>query len=665
MIHRARLGALEFTVEFAMGAADLLEVACHFANRSDEPLNAALLMLVSYASGQDRTGLWQFGAAGQYQHSHGTLIVRSFAEGPVFAVQPSVRPEAVELIGPQSPWADKLLREWKGLVLEQPKPGENLCGALMEIPFALGSREKRVVECGVARGWSESEVLAVLQSKMAKPARTIAAKRREDDAFWRRCPQLVGDWPSHWQHGWVYDWETLRMCVRQPAGVFRRRWDGMQVQKPRVVLAETALDMMMLSYADPSLAKEVLLGTFADALGPQVPCAREDGSTNMVAADGSECGTSPAWCFPFYCIESVFLRSGDCGWLRELLPHLERYLSWWLKNRCDQEGWGFYKCSWESGQDCSEKFRIAQPTGGELVEHLRPVDLQAGLHCSVDVLVRLRKVLGLPVARWRRDEHRLAAMIGKMWQGDWFCDFDRRSLEWVHPHDYWDITNLAPLLCGLAGEEQLRLLKPRIRWYVDNPRYWLEWPSFFFMFAEILFRLGELEMAGELIHQTADRIYRQWDRASWEPGGPLPGVSLECWGFDEPRGSEGYGWGATMPMHIIRGLLGFRECPQRPSAITLNPALPADMASGPAHSLGVRNLSFCGQQFDLVYEGKGNGLFEVRLDFAGQSPMRAIRGPKGEVPPFRVQRRGARETLCCTLRNHCTYVVDFGHAREH
>ncbi|MBC7186017.1 MAG: hypothetical protein H5U38_03180 [Calditrichaeota bacterium] len=665
IVHHARLGFLELTAEFAMASAEVLEIACRLGNSSDKSLDAALVMLVSYFSGQDRAGLWQFGAAGRYLPSHGALMMRSFAEGPAFGVLPSLRPETVELTGPQGPWTDKLLLAWEGLVHGQLKPGENLCGALMEIPLALDPREKRVVECRVARGWSESEVLTVLRSRPAQRPCTIPAKRREDNAFWRRCPQLVGDWPAHWRHGWVYDWETLRMCVRQPAGIFRRPWDGMQVQKPRVVLAETALDMMMLSYAEPSLAKEVLLGAFTDALAPQVPCAREDGSTNMVAADGSECGTSPAWCFPFYCIESVFLRTGDRSWLRGLLPHLEGYLSWWLKNRCDGEGWGFYKCSWESGQDCSEKFRMAQPTGGELVEHLRPVDLQVGLYCSVDVLVRLRKALGLPAAHWSKERQRFVALVGQMWQGNWFCDFDRRSLEWVRPNGYWDITNLAPLLCGLASEEQVRLLQPRIRWYVDNPRYWLEWPSFFFMFAEILFRVGELEMAGGLIYQTADRVYRQWDRASWEPGTPLPGVSLECWGLDGPKGSEGYGWGATMPMHIIRGILGFRESPQRPGAFILSPALPEGMVPGAGRSLGVCNLRFWEYQFDLVYEDKGNGLLEVQLGFSGQSPVCAIRGADGQDLPFRVCRRGARETVCCMLRNYSTHVVDFGHPQEH
>lgn len=39
----------------------------------------------------------------------------------------------------------------------------------------------------------------------------------------------------------------------------------MQVQAPRTVLAEAAMDTLFLSYADPELAAEVILGHFESA----------------------------------------------------------------------------------------------------------------------------------------------------------------------------------------------------------------------------------------------------------------------------------------------------------------------------------------------------------------------------------------------------------------
>ena len=89
---------------------------------------------------------------------------------------------------------------------------------------------------------------------------------------------------------------------------------------------------------------------------------REDGVMNMVAADGSECGTSISWCFPFFCAESIFNRTCDREWLRQLYPRMAALLRWTLKNRVDSDGYVVGKCSWETGMDTSKRFQIQQPT---------------------------------------------------------------------------------------------------------------------------------------------------------------------------------------------------------------------------------------------------------------------------------------------------------------
>ena len=78
-----------------------------------------------------------------------------------------------------------------------------------------------------------------------------------------------------------------------------RRMASWMAAWPRVVLAEGVLDMLRLAYADPALAQRAVLSLFRDAPQPNVPCVFEGGEFNMVAADGSRCGTSPAWCLPF------------------------------------------------------------------------------------------------------------------------------------------------------------------------------------------------------------------------------------------------------------------------------------------------------------------------------------------------------------------------------
>jgi hypothetical protein len=107
---------------------------------------------------------------------------------------------------------------------------------------------------------------------------------------------------------------------------------------------------MCLSYTDINLAKEILLGIFADAVYPNLPCTREDASMNMIGADGRECGTAPIWGMPFYVISSIYNRDKDNQWLADLYPYLKNYIEWWLKNRTDSAGWFHAANSWNRGK---------------------------------------------------------------------------------------------------------------------------------------------------------------------------------------------------------------------------------------------------------------------------------------------------------------------------
>jgi hypothetical protein len=200
----------------------------------------------------------------------------------------------------------------------------------------------------LARGVSQDQAYQHWQDGIEEIARAEADHRAEDERFWSRAPRLSGDWPASWRRGFVYDLETLRMNVRPPVGVIPYPWDAMQVQAPREVLAEAAMDMLFLSYADPELAAEVILGHFESAPHANLPCMREDGSYNMVADDGQICGTAPEWGFPLWCCDQIYRRTGDLHWLRRLYPRAAAYLRWWLEHRRDAGGWLVYACSWES-----------------------------------------------------------------------------------------------------------------------------------------------------------------------------------------------------------------------------------------------------------------------------------------------------------------------------
>ena len=176
-------------------------------------------------------------------------------------------------------------------------------------------------------------------------------------------------------------------------GLIPHVFDGMQLQAPRLVLAEAAMDTLFLSYANPELAAEVILGHFESAPHPNLPCMREDGSYNMVADDGQICGTAPEWGYPLWCCQQLWLRSGNLSWLQRLYPGAAAYLRWWLDHRRDAEGWEIYECSWESGQDVSSRFG-PQQTGGTIIQHVRPVDLQASMAQGAEILAHWAKLLG-------------------------------------------------------------------------------------------------------------------------------------------------------------------------------------------------------------------------------------------------------------------------------
>lgn len=423
----------------------------------------------------------------------------------------------------------------------------------------------------------------------------MAQGRQSDAAFWEEAPRLSGDWPEHVRRGLVYDLETLRMMVREPAGIYKHSWDAMQLQVPRTVLAEAALDMLILSYADPVAAKEVLLGTFADAPESNVPCSREDGSYNMVAVDGSPCGTAPEWCFPFHCIELVYRRTLDKAWLAELFPYLEAYIRFWQIERTDKQGRPFYKCSWEAGQDNSARFAITDDPsgGGALGEHLWPVDLQAAMTQSCWLLASWATELGLEenrIDRWNLLAGRHFELMQQMWRpgSSWFHDFDRRS----GFTNVLDTMQLAPLLGRAVTPEQIAALQsklenPPLHGQVFHP---LMWPSITFCLVEACSESGRQDLAAKHGWQALDAFYRWADShpASVAPDqGGLPGVGREYWPqvgqplAVPPRGGGGaevYGWGCLGSYLLLRYVVGLQE--ERPAsesqaAFALRPNLPA------------------------------------------------------------------------------------------
>ncbi len=617
-------GDVEVECAFFQVTEDALAAEVRLANHGRENQYVDILASHTYQLGGSQ---WWGGdgITGGFDGDSGMVWTRSFAAGTVFACGGDQRSTGHHF----SDRADDR-RNW---LAKEGGSGKSVsygtdplyAGLTFEANLA-GSAEKKLTLL-MARGANLKLALkrarAALDVSLQEKRRKIAA----DQAFWSASPTIKGDWPAHWKHGWVYDFETLRTMVRRPVGLYKHPWDAMQIQAPRNVLAETSIDMWALSYADPSSAKEVFLGQFLDAVADNIPCMREDGVMNMVAADGSECGTSISWCFPFFCAESIYNRTHDREWLRALYPRMSALLRWTLKNRSDADGYIVGKCSWETGMDTSKRFQIQQPTGAELVGFLRLVELQAAASHAGAVLAHFASILSDNQSKpqWLRIRAEYAEKTQSLWRGDWFHDFDSRARKLVENADR-DPSQAAPAFCGVSTPDQdrallttLRSMFERMQKKSDRPESSadeaLNWSSFVLPFVESAHAAGDGRLASATVEAICERIYRSMDRRTLEaPDAPharlgWPGTSCEIWGAHGAFGGEVYGWGAVMPAHIIRNLIGFRET-DRPGQFVLGPGF------GPA-------LAGAGKRYTLQGLRYGGGRIGVSYTFSDESHLTA------------------------------------------
>ncbi|MET9021020.1 hypothetical protein ABZV93_13630 [Actinopolymorpha sp. NPDC004070] len=447
------------------------------------------------------------------------------------------------------------------------EPGQEVTlSAVVSVP-ATGRRDLLVL---LSRGRTADEATGRLAEAAEIAHRVRGTRIRSDDAFWSRAPRLTGDWPAHWRRGLVYDLETLRMMVKPPVGIYHHVWDGMQIQAPRVVLGEAAIDALLLSYADPRLAQELLLGVFADAPLPNVPCSREDGTYNMVSADGTVCGTGPQWGYPWPVVRHLFAAHPDEAWLARIYPPMAAYLDWWLAHRGDADGWLVHACSWESGQDLSPRFGDQPLGGGHPTWSVRPVDLQATFADAAATMADLAGVLGRDedVRRWRDVATEFADRTARMWTGERYADVDTRTGQ---PSAVDDVMLLAPLALGQAGAGQVEALRATVR--AADPDT-IVWPMFAWTAVDAAEAAGDHDTAARVAGGVVDRAYGFWDARRHEPGRTLPGVACEYWPLSGRCGGEGYGWGAFTTHLLLGTLVGLRP---EAGGLRVRPNLPAGL----------------------------------------------------------------------------------------
>jgi hypothetical protein len=399
---------------------------------------------------------------------------------------------------------------------------------------------------------------------------------------------------------------------------------------------------------------------------PNVPCTREDGSMNMISADGSECGTAPMWGYPFHMIKSIYLATHDEGWIKQLCPFLKAYIDWWLEHRTDKDGWLHCNNSWESGQDGSRRFLVAEHNEGAVADFVRTVDVEASMAEAMRNMELFATIAGKSgdAGAWRVAAKRREENTQKMFVDGWFRDVDGRTNTPIILKDYYDVMMLSPLTCNVATNEQVKAVKPMFRAFLDKQQRWLEWPPALFTYVEAASRADTRLEAAEAVARTADRVYQRTDaRAVSFQEGPfdyrIPGVANEFWpSRDVPAGGENYGWGATLPMNVIRSIIGFRESVGLTDSIefALVPALPASLAL-PGKSYTVRNLHFRNATFDVTYKCGADSSIAVSMHIRLPEKMVVSVTREDSELMARSDGRSATATLKFNAANGTIYTI--------
>lgn len=561
-------------------------------------------------------------------------ISKIWAYGDIFALGANTKSISYKATGSYKQWkawiAGDSLNTNKGAIVRFPDPVYTMQSYKVNVP-ANGTAK---LTLALTRGKNEGATVKDHLNFIKNAKSLVNEKEDEDNKFYKGMPLLSGDWPKEWKRGWIYDYETLRMNIKKPIGNYKHHWDAMQIFSPRAVLGETALDAMCMSYADIELAKDMMLGVFADAVAPNIPCSREDGSMNMIGADGRECGTAPIWGTPFHVINSIYERDKDDKWLTELYPYLKNYIDWWLQNRTDKEGWFYAANSWESGQDGSKRFLVAEHDEGAAADFVRTVDIEAAMAHAMLMMQKFAKITNRSedVKNWTEMAEKRIKSTRAMFVNGWFRDVDSRNNQPIILKDYYDIMMFMPVSLNIASQDQMKQLTPMFHHFRKNPEHFMEWPSFLWPFTEAAWNAGLKTFNAEEVAKVGNRIYPRLDKRNIQPllsknfakmlpepySYRIPGVSNEFWpiGEDKSAGCENYGWGATLPTLIIRNIIGFREFNDgKQNGFYLSPSLPANLVQS-GKTLGMDHLDYRNSRINISYTLGANDNINVKLNLS-------------------------------------------------
>jgi hypothetical protein len=621
-------------------------------NRSE--INREITVHATNVYGDIYKGYWGCdGIVSLYNEEKDVAVSKFYADGDMFVLgsdKKSISYKATTIDSEWNTWMDNndltdksasptSLRIKKKTTEEGKTLGHML--SVLSYQYSLDPFQKDTMKIGISRGLNEKSTIKRHDEALTNARSTLIEKIQNDREFYANTPVLTGDWPEAWKHGFIYHIETIRMNIHPPIGIYKHYWDGMQVHTPRVVLGESAIDGMCLSYADIELAKDVILGTFADATDDNIPCSREDGSLNLVCGNGKETGTAPIWGLPFHVIHSIYLRDRDDAWIENLYPHMKKYIAWWLANRTDDEGWFHCACSWESGQDGSKRFRVGDVAAS--AEDVRTVDIEAAMANAITNMIFFAEVARKTedIQYWKKMSDLRIQRTRDMFVDGRFRDFDAKTGEPIILDNYYSVMMLSPISFGIASREQMEQSAEIFQYFKENYRFWLEWPSFMFPFSEAAWNAGQRQLLSDILVNSGNGIFPGTDSRKplyVEPKDApglskqfsyrLPGVAAEWWPYKRgdmwAGGCENYGWGATFPTLLLRNLIGFREISNlKEMSFNLTPSL-SNLMFKEGKTYGVRNLNYCGIKIDIDYTIEIKGKIRVQINCHADDPIGLI-----------------------------------------
>lgn len=583
------------------------------------------------------------------------LIGKILAYGDIFCLKADIAPS----VGVTAQ-TDEDIRHWQeGKIRLGPGP----CSTRLPDPVSgllgyahdLEEGEEYCFHVLLTRGVNERTARKIFKETIDAAPSVLAARVAEDKAFYQNAPILEGDWPESWKRGWVIDFETLRMNIMDPIGIYHHHWDGMQALNPRVVVGETAIDMLTLGYADINTALEIIEGMFADAQEVYVPCSREDGSVNMIGEDGSECATAPIWGMPMRAIRILLARSGNISWLTRLYPRLKAYVLWWRDNRTDAQGWYHCNNSWESGQDGSIRFITSDNRGTSIkeaanAERVRTADLEAAMAAAMEDMAHFAQLIHQDddVEFWQSQAQAGRLRVDSMFVDNCYRDFDATTGEPIMTAEHHDIMLTMPVALGLSSDEQKR----KMQWLFDmyekrmdtcdfGQGYAPYWPPILQTLTEELYHMGDQQRTANMLSRLLNDAWERNDSRRHQPGPKMPGIpekycmripgiARENLSKDwDLAGCENYGWGCLGPALLIENILGLRPEDAYGQSFSLNPALPDFFSDGVYSVINLRHNAF---RFDVHMQKSHDGLSVSIVFHDSPEPVVRVNNQTKQMP---------------------------------